>query len=817
MAASWTNPIKLTNRLAGWVVRLPARVQTRLHQRSGKLGQLHQEIEARNRELTEALEQQTATSAILRAIAASPADIQPVLNAVAESATKLCDAYDALILLKDGETLAIRAHHGPIPYDLPKWPIARDWVSGRAFLDRKPVYVDDLSIAGDDFPAGQEMAIRMGHRTTLATPLLREDEAIGAIVIRRLEVRPFNRNQIELLSTFADQAVIAIENVRLFQEVQERNRELTEALEQQTATSAILRAIAASPTDIQPVLNAVAESAAKLCNARDAAILLKDGEALAIRAHYGSIPIDFVKLPIGRDWVAGCAFIDKKPVHVDDVTTVGDSLATSRRLATQYGHRTTLATPLLREDEALGVLVIRRVEVRPFNRKQIDLLTTFADQAVIAIENVRLFQEVQERTAELARSVGELEALGEVSQAVNSTLDLDTVLKTIVAKAVQLSGTDAGTIYVFSSTRQQFRLRATYGMSDDLIAAISSQTIGLNDPGIGDAARRRAPVQLLDLADGPPTPTLKAVLDAGYRSVLVVPLLRPNKIVGALVVRRRKPGEFDDQVIHLMETFAAQSVLAIQNAKLFREIDEKGHELEAASRHKSQFLANMSHELRTPLNSVLGFTELLVDGIYGELPDKAKATILRVQANGRHLLGLINDVLDLSKIEAGQLTLMLDDYSVAQIVRSAATAVEPLARSKGLSLSTTIGENLPIGRGDERRLTQVLLNLAGNAVKFTEAGAVDILAVAVDGHFEIVVRDTGRGIAAADQLIIFDEFQQVDDSSTRQKGGTGLGLAISKRIVEMHGGTIGVESVPGSGSTFKMTIPINAEERVRAA
>ena len=307
------------------------------------------------------------------------------------------------------------------------------------------------------------------------------------------------------------------------------------------------------------------------------------------------------------------------------------------------------------------------------------------------------------------------------------------------------------------------------------------------------------------------------MLDAGYRSILIIPLLRPNKIVGALVVRRREPGEFEEQVVHLLETFAAQSVLAIQNAKLFREIEEKGRELEAASRHKSQFLANMSHELRTPLNSVLGFTELLVDGIYGELPDKAKTTIARVQANGRHLLGLINDVLDLSKIEAGQLTLALDDYSIGQIVRLAVTAVEPLARAKGLALGTNVAESLPMGRGDERRLTQVLLNLAGNAVKFTEKGAVDIRADAVDGHFEIAVRDTGPGIAAKDQALIFEEFQQVDNSSTRQKGGTGLGLAISRRIVEMHGGTIDVESVLGSGSTFRMKIPIRVEEDARAA
>ncbi len=629
------------------------------------------------------------------------------------------------------------------------------------------------------------------------------------------QVAVVNRDELGVLAGNVNQTSEQLG--RLYQEIEARNRELTEALEQQTATSAILRAIAASPTDTQPVLNAVAESAAKLCDAYDALILLRDGETLAIRAHHGPIPYDMLKWPIGRDWVSGRALLDKKPVHIEDLSIAGDEFAAGREMALRMGHRTTLSTPLLRDDQAIGVLVIRQLEVRPFNRKQIELLSTFADQAVIAIENVRLFQEVQSRTGELARSVGELEALGEVSQAVNSTLDLDMVLKTIVAKAVQLSGTDAGSIYVFSNTRQQFRLRATYGMSEELITELSSQRIGLNDPGIGDAARKRAPIQMLDLSEGKLPPVLKVVLEAGFRGILIVPLLRPNKIVGALVVRRRKPGEFDHEVVHLMETFAAQSVLAIQNAKLFREIEEKGRELEAASRHKSQFLANMSHELRTPLNSVLGFTELLVDGIYGELPEKAKATVSRVQANGRHLLGLINDVLDLSKIEAGQLTLALDDYSVGQVVRSAVAAVEPLARAKGLVLASTVAENLPIGRGDERRLTQVLLNLAGNAVKFTEKGTVDIIADAIDGHFEIMVRDTGPGIAPADQTLIFEEFQQVDNSSTRQKGGTGLGLAISKRIVEMHGGTIGVESVPGSGSTFRMTIPINAEERVEAA
>ncbi|RWC37098.1 MAG: GAF domain-containing protein [Mesorhizobium sp.] len=611
---------------------------------------------------------------------------------------------------------------------------------------------------------------------------------------------------------------------RLYREIETRTQQLDEALQQQTATADVLKVISRSTFDLQVVLDTLVESAIRLCRADKGGIVQSlDGVFRYVSAH--GYPPSFrayvdanptPALAAGRGSAVGRVIEERRIVQIEDVTADPDYRVAL--IAEAGGFRTVLAAPLLREGDLVGVFVMTRVEPQPFNPKEIALVETFADQAVIAIENARLFEEVQSRTRELAASVGELEALGEVSKAVNSTLDLDTVLKTIVAKAVQLSETDAGTIYVFSSTRQQFRPRANFGMSDELIAAVSHQTIGLADMGIGDAPGRCMPVQFPDLSEETSSFLVrKTIVDAGYRGILIVPLLRPNKIVGALVVRRHKPGAFDEQVVHLLETFAAQSVLAIQNAKLFREIEEKGRELEAASRHKSQFLANMSHELRTPLNSVLGFTELLVDGIYGELPDKAKTTVARVQANGRHLLGLINDVLDLSKIEAGQLTLAIEDYSVGQIVRSTVTAVEPLARAKDLELSTTVAENLPIGRGDERRLTQVLLNLAGNAVKFTETGAVDITADAVNGHFEIAVRDTGPGIAPKDQLLIFEEFQQVDSSSTRQKGGTGLGLAISKRIVEMHGGTIGVESELGSGSTFCLKIPIRVGEDAKAA
>ena len=409
--------------------------------------------------------------------------------------------------------------------------------------------------------------------------------------------------------------------------------------------------------------------------------------------------------------------------------------------------------------------------------------------------------------------------MGEVSQAVNSTLDLKTVLDTIVAKAVQLSETDAGAIYVFSKATEQFRLRATYGMSagtdrGDLHPVDRIERCG--DWRGGTAAR---PVQTPDLAEGTPSPVQKIVLEAGYRSVLVVPLLRPNKIVGALVVRRKTPGRFQDSTVDphgdLRRPVGAgdPECAAVQR--------DRGEEPPArvASRHKSQFLANMSHELRTPLNSVLGFTEMLADGLYGELPEKAIATLARMQTNGKHLLGLINDVLDLSKIEAGPAAARHRQlFDRARSSRRWRRRPSPWPGPSGLELKTVIAEGMPIGRGDERRLTQVLLNLVGNAVKFTDAGSVDIAAEAGNGSFEIHrARHRPRHRTRGFQSRIFEEFQQVDDSSTRKKGGTGLGLAISKRIVEMHGGTIGVQSAPGAGSTFRVTIPVMADERTKAA
>jgi signal transduction histidine kinase len=424
---------------------------------------------------------------------------------------------------------------------------------------------------------------------------------------------------------------------------------------------------------------------------------------------------------------------------------------------------------------------------------------------------------VEERTQQLARSVSELEALGEISRAVNSSLKLETVLGRILAHACALADAGGGAIYVAEAEAGHFRIAATHGMDEALVRAIRGLPVRMGDTVVGQCVAQQDPVQVPDLAAEPDYPLHAAMMKAGIRALLGVPLLREGEVIGALVVRRKRAGAFADEIVELVKSFAAQSSLAVHNARLFHEIEQKSRELEAASRHKSEFLANMSHELRTPLNAVLGYAELIQDGIYGEVPAKMQDVLERIQQNGRHLLGLINAVLDLSKIEAGQLMLAPADYSMRELVLDVVSATEALAAEKKLALEVDAPADLPRGHGDERRLTQVLLNLVSNAIKFTDAGSIGIRAQVADGSFLVAVTDTGVGIAPEDRERIFEEFQQVDTSSTRRKGGTGLGLAIARRIVELHGGRIWVESTPGHGATFTFTLPLRVREQEKAA
>jgi signal transduction histidine kinase/putative methionine-R-sulfoxide reductase with GAF domain len=785
-------------------------------------------------ELRESLAQQTATAEVLGVISSSPGELEPVFTSMLENAVRICDATFGNIHRWDGGALHIVAAHKTPPAFAefrgraplrpgPTTPI------GRMVATKSMVHVADLAAESgyleERVPTIVAAVEAGGVRTILYVPMLKDNELIGAFTLSRQEVRPFSDKQIALVMSFASQAVIAIENARLLTELRQRTTDLTESLEQQTATSDLLSVISSSPGDLEPMFRTMLENGTRICQAQFGVLSLREGPAMRVVAMHNPPPAyaelrrsEPIWTPTGlMGRIMAQAAATKQAVQVPDLATYGDDDPLIRLFATTTGARSLILVPLLKEGEVIGASAIYRQEVRPFTDKQVELLTNFASQAVIAIENTRLLTELRQRTDELGRSVGELRALGEVSQAVNSTLDLETVLSTIVAKAVQLAGTEAGTIYVFDEAEREFHLRATYGMDQELIDALSQRHIGLDETNVAAARAQHDPVQVADLREEAPNPINELTIGAGYRARLTAPLFRGDDIVGMLVVRRRAPGAFPQNTVDLMKTFAAQSVLAIQNARLFHEIEDKGRQLELASRHKSQFLANMSHELRTPLNAILGYTELILDSIYGEAPEKMRAVLERVQTNGKHLLGLINDVLDLSKIEAGQLTLSLSDYSLAELVQSVFVAVEPLASRKSLALTTKVAKGLPVGHGDERRLTQVLLNLVGNAIKFTDTGEVAIEASSADGAFSLAVRDSGPGIAAADQAKIFEEFQQVDNTSTRQKGGTGLGLAISKRIVEMHGGRILVDSELGKGSTFTIRLPVQAASRGQAA
>jgi GAF domain-containing protein len=772
---------------------------------------LFQELEQRNAELREALEHQTATAEVLGIISRSPTDVQPVLDAIVESAARVCGIDDVVLRLNEGNITLPRAHFGPIPIGVVE--ISIDEPRQRWVREHGTLHIPDVR-AQNEFPTFGRGAT---FHTQLMVPLRQQGEVIGTLGARRAEMRPFTPAQIKLLETFADQAVIAIENVRLFQE-------LKESLEQQTATSEILGVIASSPTDIKPVLDVVAENAARLCDSSDAQIWRVEGDMSRKAASYGvTSPVLGVgeARPITRGSSSGRAILDRQTIIFHDTQTeqgVDQALIAN---SVRMGIRTALSVPLLREGVAIGAITIRRTELRPFTDEQIALLKTFADQAVIAIENVRLFQELEARTRELAQSVGELKALGEVGQTVSSTLDLQTVLSTIVGHAVQLSATSGGIIYEYDEAKQEFHLRASQRMEDEAVEALRATPVRPGQGATGQAATTRAPVQvpnILEQRESTATSVRPILARLGYRSVLAVPLLREGRIMGALTVWRKEAGSFSPEVVNLLQTFATQSALAIQNARLFREIEEKSKQIEAANRHKSEFLANMSHELRTPLNAIIGFSEVLGERLFGELNEKQAEYTEDILTSGRHLLSLINEILDLSKVEAGRMELEVAAFDLPLAIDNARTFVRERATKHGITLDVAVDQRLGEFTGDERKIKQILLNLLSNAVKFTpEGGRVGINARQTNGAVEISVSDTGIGIAPEDQAKIFEEFRQVGGDYAHKKEGTGLGLTLAKKFVELHGGKIWVESGVGKGSRFIFTLPIPADAAVQSS
>src|SRR5262245_55636253 len=564
-------------------------------------------------ELRESLQQQTATADVLKVISRSTFDLNSVLNTLAESAARLCDAYDAVILLREAGSLVFGAHHGPIPVDFVKWPITRAWTAGRSVVDRKPIHVHDLAAEAADFPEGQAMAVRMGHRTILSVPLLREGEAIGSLSVRRTEVRPFTDKQIELAETFADQAVIAIENVRLFDAEQQRTRELTESLEYQTATGDILRVISSSPTDVQPVFDAIAESATRLCDGQFSFVVQFDGALMHFGATHGLSAEGLetfrraLPMPAAADTAAGRAILGPAVAQVPDVQA--DSAYGVPSIVQAAAYRSIMAVPLLRDGNPIGAVAVARAHAGPFSKRQITLLQTFADQAVIAIQNVRLFQAEQQRKRELHEALEQQSATSEVLQVISgSPGELEPVFQAMLANAVRICEAKFGNLLLYDGNA--FRFAAMHGAPpawDELRRRDPVIRVGPNNP----LSRVTATKQLQHIADfrkeqayverDPPAVALAEV--AGARTVVVVPMLKEDGLVGAIAIYRHEVRPFTDKQIELVTNFAKQAVIAIENTRLLNELHESLQQ-QTATADVLKVISRSAFDLQTVLDTL---------------------------------------------------------------------------------------------------------------------------------------------------------------------------------------------------------------------
>jgi signal transduction histidine kinase len=640
--------------------------------------------------------------------------------------------------------------------------------------------------------------------------------------------------------------------------IEQRERGLRESLQQQTATADVLKVISRSTFDLQAVLDTLVESAARLCGAEMANIWRPKDGAYRLTASYGVTArykeylenkefLNTIAIEPGRDTMVGRVLLEKKTAHMHDIQADPDYKLSG--LVALGGYRTMLGVPLLRQGQPIGVLVLVQSTVRPFTDKQIELATTFADQAVIAIENVRLFDEVQTRTRELAQSVEELRALGEVTQAVNSTVDLETVLTTIVAKATQLSGTEAGAIYVFDDVKQGFQLRATYGLDEAIVAELKASHIRLGQTAISEAVERRIPIQIPDIQNDP-SATLEVIIRAGFRALLYVPLLGTERIVGALIVRRKKPGEFPKSTIELLQTFAAQSVLAIQNAKLFESVEARTRELAKsledlrATQDRlvqteklaslGQLTAGIAHEIKNPLNFVNNFSGVSVELIdelrqalaganldnklqaeISEIADMLQGNLDKVVQHGKRADAIVKNMLLHSRQGSGEHR----PVDINALVEESLNLAYHGARAEKRGFTITLERSFDRAAGEAdlfpQEITRALLNLISNGFyaatkRKAESNGGDYaptLTAATKNlgdRVEIRIRDNGTGIPPEVKERIFNPF-----FTTKPPGeGTGLGLSISHDIiVKQHGGSIEVDTQPGEFTEIRIILP----------
>ncbi|MEJ7668436.1 MAG: GAF domain-containing protein [Casimicrobiaceae bacterium] len=754
-------------------------------------------------ETKEALENQTAISAVLRVISESPTDVTPVFEAILESATRLFDSPIAAVFRYDGRLVHLVATHNWSAeaiddarrlYPAPPNP---HMMSGRVILAGTVLSEEDTLLD----PSYDQTAAALGHwRRMIGAPMLKDGAPVGAIVVAWPDPGKTPQRQADLLKTFADQAVIAIENVRLINETKE-------ALDQQTATAEILRVISGSITDTQPVFDAIVHSCQRLFGGRAVSLALPR-ETMLESVAFASDGTDkgeggFLKpWPLDRGSGAGTCILESRVIAVADTVEGAKSFSRMRDLALALGYHSALFVPLLRDGKAIGCIAIFRPVTGEFNEKETSLAQTFADQAVIAIENVRLFNETKE-------ALEQQTAISEILRVISSSpTDVQPVLDAIAERAARLCDAAAASIYLTDG--DVLRHLASKGPSPDPVTSVDALPI-TRESTSGRALLARKTIHVRDmLAEAAEYPLSAEIAQrSGHRTIVVMPLFREGQPFGTILLRRQEVRPFTDQEIALLRTFGDQATIALENVRLFREIQDKSQQLEIANKHKSEFLAHMSHELRTPLNAIIGFSEVLLERLFGELNVKQDDYLKDIHSSGRHLLTLINDILDLSKIEAGRMELDLSTFDVPSALSNAMTLVRERAQRHSIMLGVDVDPRLSELTADERKFKQILLNLLSNAVKFTpDGGRIDVSANREEENLVIRVHDTGIGIAPEDQAAVFEEFRQVGRHYTSKQEGTGLGLALTRRFVELHGGRIWVESEPGKGSTFTFTLPI---------
>ena len=741
--------------------------------------------------------QQKATAEILRAISSSKTDIQPVFAAIARNAVLMCNARFCAAFRFDGEFVHFVAQNNLPPAAVhemqarfPMRPIPES-PAGQAILTKAVVHLRDALLESE---YARTFAVSIGWREVFAVPMLREGVPVGAIVVGWAEIGTMQRKHKELLKTFADQAVIAIENVRLFNETKD-------ALEQQTATADILRIISGSLTDTQPVFDAIVRNCGNLFMGARVVLWLIGDDHLHARATNGET---VGATPIDRTSAIGACVLDGKMVHLPSLDEAAEQYPRTRQLGLNLGYHSAILAPLLREDQAIGGISVVRRAAGAFNDKEVTLLNTFADQAVIAIENVRLFKEIGTRNRELIEALEQQTATSEILRVISSSpTDYRPVMSIVAERAASLC--DANDALIYRVDGDKLRFLANFGS-----IAKKGDVVPLTRGMVtGRAVIERRSIHVPDISaelDHYPDAT-PYVESAGLRTVLSCPLMLENTALGVITIRRTEVRPFTNEQIALLQTFANQAAIALENVRLFNEIQDKNRQLQVASQHKSEFLANMSHELRTPLNAVIGFSEVLGERMFGELTDKQAEYVKDIHASGAHLLSLINDILDLSKVEAGRMELDVATFSVPMAIDNALTLIKERAGRHGITLECSIHPAVGDINADERKMKQILLNLLSNAVKFTpDGGRISIAANSIAGGVEISVTDTGIGIAPEDCAAVFEEFKQVGQQSDAKAEGTGLGLALARKFVALHGGKIDVTSGVGKGSKFTFSL-----------